>query len=79
VGEKGIPLKTMRYSATPPVTETPSGIVQERDSVEFSPGTTGSGRRDAVPNLKMDVPEEQSRTVLALEARTKAPRNLIIF
>jgi len=80
VGEKGIPLNVIRYSAVPLDTVTPSGIVQARESVESFPGTTGSGVKEALTNLKTDVPDEQSRTVLAvLLSATKAPRNLSIL
>ena len=85
VGANGIPLSVNLYSAVPPVTVTPSGIVQARESVESFPGTTGSGVREALTNLKTDVPEEQSRTVLTVgtvtlvSTATKAPRNLIIL
>ena len=79
-----MPLNVTRYSAVPPITVTPSGIVQARESFESCPGTTGSGVREALTNLKTDVPEEQSRTVLEgavvfVNTTTKAPRNLIIL
>ncbi len=71
---KGIPFRLTLYLAVPSATVTPSGIVSEIERVEFSPGTTGSGSKEASPYLKTEVPEEQSFTVLAPKTAVAANR-----
>ena len=68
VGAKGIPLKENEYFAVPPLTLVPGGISALSVIEESWPGTTGSGRREPLVNLKTDVPFEQSVTELVADA-----------
>jgi hypothetical protein len=70
VGENGIPLNEKEYFAVPALILVPAGISAFSVIEESLPGITGSGRREPPVNLKMDVPFEQSVTVL--EANTIA-------
>jgi len=59
-----------------------SGTFIERRSVEFWPGTVGSGEKDIEVSLKREAPFEQSVTE-ALEATTDARKartaNIILY
>lgn len=59
-----MPLNEKEYLAVPAFTLVPGGISRFSVIEESFPGTTGSGRREPLVNLKTDVPFEQSVTEL---------------
>ena len=64
-----MPLKEKEYLAVPASMLVPGGISRFSVIEESLPGTTGSGRREPLVNLKTDVPLEQSVTELAVAFR----------
>ena len=63
-----MPLNEKEYFAVPAFTLVPGGISRFSVIEESLPGTTGSGRREPLVNLKTDVPFEQSVTELVTDA-----------
>lgn len=62
-----MPLKEKEYLAVPASMLVPGGISRFSVIEESLPGTTGSGRREPLVNLKTDVPFEQSVTELVAD------------
>ena len=78
-----MPLKEKEYLAVPAFTLVPGGISRFSVIEESFPGITGSGRREPLVNLKMDVPFEQSVTELVAfrmaTVATSAVKRVIIY
>ena len=72
VGANEIKLRVLEYVTVPLVIS--SGTVIERNKVEFSPGTVGSGEKDIDVNLKREPPFEQSDTLAVVRVNSVANR-----